>query len=148
MQAILARDLRSAYLLGQQQQVKLLLNQDDPAAIARLMTYYGYFTRARADRIRGIKSTLDELTMNEQEVSEQKSALEKLNGGANGGNRADSNRGGRKERKCWPDCKRSSSKNRPNWPHCNVMNTICNGWWNHSGEHSGKFHRRQHTPNR
>jgi septal ring factor EnvC (AmiA/AmiB activator) len=78
MQAILARDLRSAYLLGQQQQVKLLLNQDDPAAITRLMAYYGYFTRARADRIHGIKATLNELTMIEQEVGEQKSALEKL----------------------------------------------------------------------
>ncbi len=78
MRAILTRDLRSAYVLGQQQQVKLLLNQDDPAVIARLMAYYGYFTRARADRIHGIKSALDELTMIEQEVSEQKSGLEKL----------------------------------------------------------------------
>jgi septal ring factor EnvC (AmiA/AmiB activator) len=78
MQAIMARDLRSAYMLGQQQQVKLFLNQDDPAAIARLMAYYGYFSRARADRIRGIKSALDELTLVEQEISEQKSDFEKL----------------------------------------------------------------------
>ena len=78
MQHVLARDLRSAYMMGEQQQVKLLLNQDDPAAIARLMAYYGYFTRARADRIRGIQSALDDLTRIEQEVSEQKSDLEKL----------------------------------------------------------------------
>ncbi|MGB7932824.1 MAG: peptidoglycan DD-metalloendopeptidase family protein [Gammaproteobacteria bacterium] len=78
VQVILARELRSAYELGQQQQVKLLLNQDDPAAIARLMTYYGYLSRARADRIRGITSVLDELALIEQQVSEQKSGLEKL----------------------------------------------------------------------
>jgi septal ring factor EnvC (AmiA/AmiB activator) len=39
MEVILARDLRSAYVMGQQQQVKLLLSQDDPAAVARLMAY-------------------------------------------------------------------------------------------------------------
>jgi len=78
VQIILARELRSAYAMGQQQQVKLLLNQDDPAAIARLMTYYGYLSRARADRIRGITSVLDELDLIEQQVSEQKSGLEKL----------------------------------------------------------------------
>ena len=78
VQITLARELRSAYVLGQQQQVKLLLNQDDPTAIARLMTYYGYLSRARADRIRGITSVLDELALIEQQVSEQKSGLEKL----------------------------------------------------------------------
>jgi septal ring factor EnvC (AmiA/AmiB activator) len=78
MRSVLARDLRSAYLMGQQQEVKLLLNQEDPAAIARLMTYHGYFTRTRAGRIQGIRATLDQLTVIEQEVSEQKSGLEKL----------------------------------------------------------------------
>jgi murein hydrolase activator len=78
MQDILARELRSAYVMGQQQQVKLLLNQDDPTAIARLMTYYGYLSRARTDRIRGITSALNELTLIEQQVKEQKSGLEKL----------------------------------------------------------------------
>jgi septal ring factor EnvC (AmiA/AmiB activator) len=78
MQDILARELRSAYVMGQQQQVKLLLNQDDPTAIARLMIYYGYLSRARTDRIRGITSALNELTLIEQQVKEQKSGLEKL----------------------------------------------------------------------
>ncbi len=78
MQVILARELRSAYVLGQQQQVKLLLNQDDPTAIARLMSYYGYLSRARTDRISEITSALNELTLIEQQVKEQKSGLEKL----------------------------------------------------------------------
>jgi septal ring factor EnvC (AmiA/AmiB activator) len=78
VQVVLASELRSAYVLGQQQQVKLLLSQDDPTAIARLMTYYGYLSRARADRIRGITSVLNELALIEQQVSEQKEGLEKL----------------------------------------------------------------------
>jgi septal ring factor EnvC (AmiA/AmiB activator) len=79
LQSVLARDLRSAYEMGQQQQqVKLLLNQDDPATTARIMTYYGYFSRARAGRIVRIKSALDELTRVEQEAGRQKSDLEKL----------------------------------------------------------------------
>jgi septal ring factor EnvC (AmiA/AmiB activator) len=78
MRTVLSRDLRSAYVMGQQQQVKLLLNQEDPAAVARLMTYHGYFTRTRANRIQGIKATLEELATIEQEVGEQKSDLKKL----------------------------------------------------------------------
>jgi septal ring factor EnvC (AmiA/AmiB activator) len=79
MRSVLARDLRSAYETGQeQQQVRLLLDQDDPASIARLMTYYGYFSRARADRIGRVKSALDALTRAEQAVREQQSDLEKL----------------------------------------------------------------------
>jgi septal ring factor EnvC (AmiA/AmiB activator) len=78
IQVMLARELRSAYVMGEQEQVKLLLNQDDPAAIARLMVYYGYFSRARADRIRGMKSAIDDLTRIGREIRDQKSGLENL----------------------------------------------------------------------
>jgi len=79
MRSVLARDLRSAYETGQeQQQVRLLLDQDNPATIARLMTYYGYVSRARAARIGRVKSALDALARAEQAVREQQSGLEKL----------------------------------------------------------------------
>jgi septal ring factor EnvC (AmiA/AmiB activator) len=78
MRSVLAHDLRLAYQMGQQQRVKLLLNQDDPAAITRLMVYYGYFSRARAERIARIESALDELALVEQKVKKQQSRLEKL----------------------------------------------------------------------
>ena len=78
MRSVLAHDLRLAYEMGQQQRVKLLLNQDNPAAIARFMAYYGYFSRARAKRIARLKSSLDELTLVEQEVRQQQSGLENL----------------------------------------------------------------------
>ncbi len=47
MRAALARELQTAYRNGRQERIKLLLNQDDPALVGRMLTYQGYFTRAR-----------------------------------------------------------------------------------------------------
>jgi septal ring factor EnvC (AmiA/AmiB activator) len=37
----LAAELKVAYMNGRQEQLKLLLNQRDPAALGRMMAYYG-----------------------------------------------------------------------------------------------------------
>src|SRR5262249_35724906 len=39
----LAGELRLAYMNGRGEQLKLLLNQQDPVRMGRLMAYYGYF---------------------------------------------------------------------------------------------------------
>ena len=57
----LAVQVRAAYLMGRQEHLKILLNQEDPATIARMMTYYDYLNRARSERIQAIHTTLDEL---------------------------------------------------------------------------------------
>jgi murein hydrolase activator len=59
--AALAGELRAAYTTGRQEQLKLLLNQQDPAQLGRMFAYYGYFGRARADRIQSIRTQLDRL---------------------------------------------------------------------------------------
>ena len=46
----LASEARMAYAMGHQQQVKLLLNQEQPSAIGRMLAYFGYFSRARLQR--------------------------------------------------------------------------------------------------
>ena len=51
----LASQVRAAYLMGRQEQLKLLLNQRDPAAAGRLLAYYGYFVRERSARIDDIR---------------------------------------------------------------------------------------------
>ena len=43
----LAALLRSAYALGRNEELRLLLMQDDVDSIGRLLAYYGYFERAR-----------------------------------------------------------------------------------------------------
>ena len=78
MRSMLARDMRSAYAMGRQAQVKLLLNQRDPATIGRMMTYHGYFSRARSERMQSIRGVLDELVSIEQAVLAEKSRLEVL----------------------------------------------------------------------
>ena len=47
----LAGQLRAAYMIGREEPLKLLLNQQDPLHSGRLYAYYGYFGRARAEQI-------------------------------------------------------------------------------------------------
>ena len=47
----LSEQLRVAYATGRQQQVKMLLNQQDPAEMGRVMVYFDYLNRARARHI-------------------------------------------------------------------------------------------------
>ena len=51
----LATQVRTAYEIGRQERIKLLLNQGDPAAAGRMATLYGYFARARAQKIDDIR---------------------------------------------------------------------------------------------
>ncbi|MCG8371790.1 MAG: peptidase M23, partial [Proteobacteria bacterium] len=44
----LAAQLRTAYMSGRQEKIKLLLNQRDPATLGRLMAYYRYLNDYRA----------------------------------------------------------------------------------------------------
>lgn len=48
---ILAEQIRSSYMIGRQEYLKLLLNQENPAAIGRTLTYYDYFHKARSHHI-------------------------------------------------------------------------------------------------
>lgn len=57
----LAHEVRSAYAMGRQKQVKLLLNQEQPDAVGRMLTYFGYFSRARAEKIDAMKALLGRL---------------------------------------------------------------------------------------
>src|SRR5690606_4176985 len=57
----LAALLRSAHALGRNQELKLLLQQDDVAAIARALAYHRYFQRSRIERIESVRSDLARL---------------------------------------------------------------------------------------
>ncbi|MGH8721937.1 MAG: murein hydrolase activator EnvC family protein, partial [Burkholderiales bacterium] len=56
--AALAGQIRAAWMSGRQERLKLILNQQDPAALGRLMVYYDYFNRLRASRIEGVERQL------------------------------------------------------------------------------------------
>jgi len=57
----LAALLRSAYALGRNEELKLLLQQNDVAAIARVLAYNRYFQRARVGRIDQLSVDLEDL---------------------------------------------------------------------------------------
>lgn len=60
-QARIALELKTAWQLGQQGQVKVLLNQESPHTVARAMAYYRYFFQARNELVAQYRQTLDEL---------------------------------------------------------------------------------------
>ncbi len=47
----LAAQLRAAYALGRQDRIKLILNQEDPTDLNRLLAYHDYLSRTRADQV-------------------------------------------------------------------------------------------------
>jgi septal ring factor EnvC (AmiA/AmiB activator) len=74
----LAGELRAAYFNGREEELKLLLNQEDPAAFGRTLAYYGYFGRARAARIQGIKDKLEHLALLREKIAAETARLQQL----------------------------------------------------------------------
>jgi septal ring factor EnvC (AmiA/AmiB activator) len=71
----LAGQIRAASMIGQQEPVKLLLNQRDPGQTGRVLTYYQYFGRARASQISAINSHLAELAALDEKLAEEEARL-------------------------------------------------------------------------
>ena len=59
--AALAQQLRMSYMAGGQENLQLLLNQDSPAELGRMMIYYDYLNRARTARVEAVRSELQGL---------------------------------------------------------------------------------------
>lgn len=74
--ARIAAELRAAWQMGQQGQVKVLLNQENPHTIARVMGYYRYFFAARNDLLREYRATLGKLLAVEKGIAATVSGLE------------------------------------------------------------------------
>ena len=74
----LANQVRAAYLLGRQEPLKLLLNQDDPARLDRALAYYGYLNRARVARIAAVQVQVQTLKTLETQIMQENSHLQEL----------------------------------------------------------------------
>lgn len=57
----LGKTVRASYQAGRQERIKLLLNQEQPDQIARLLRYQEYYQRARTNRLEAVNGELDEL---------------------------------------------------------------------------------------
>jgi septal ring factor EnvC (AmiA/AmiB activator) len=74
----LAAQLRAAYMAGREEQLKLLLNQNDPAALGRSLTYFQYFAEQRSDTIANIEQHLTRLRVLVEQIDEQSDKLKSL----------------------------------------------------------------------
>lgn len=73
-------DLQMAQRQGGQDYYKLMLNQQDPQAVARLMKYYGYMQQARAERVHELNDTVARLDAIEKEEEQDVLRLRSLRG--------------------------------------------------------------------
>lgn len=67
----LAEQLRGAYRSGRQSRMKLVLNQDDPLLLGRMLAYYDYFNRAQARHISLLREALTTLEVMQQSIDEE-----------------------------------------------------------------------------
>jgi len=58
---LLNQQVRSSFLMGRQQQLRLMLSLDDPSRVSRIATYYNYLIRARSQVIRDVQQTFHQL---------------------------------------------------------------------------------------
>lgn len=73
---LLEDQIESAYRSGGHDFVQMLLNQQDPSRIERVLTYYRYFNQARMEQIEALRATEQELAEVEQQLSEQRDSLQ------------------------------------------------------------------------
>ncbi|MDT8282292.1 MAG: peptidoglycan DD-metalloendopeptidase family protein [Gammaproteobacteria bacterium] len=57
--AILSEQIRSAYSMGHQQNLKMLLNQQDPSQTGRVQIYFNYLNSARQQQIHSFMTTYE-----------------------------------------------------------------------------------------
>lgn len=70
--------LRSAYAIGRGNRIRMLLDQEDPNRLSRIMSYYGYLNRFRVKRIEAVARrarALEGLTREAQEETARLSLL-------------------------------------------------------------------------
>jgi septal ring factor EnvC (AmiA/AmiB activator) len=73
--SLIAEHVRSAYVLGKESQLKMLLNQEQPEKLSRTLTYFDYFNRARSDELNKYRDTLSELDLLKAAIGAEAQAL-------------------------------------------------------------------------
>ncbi|UZE97031.1 murein hydrolase activator EnvC family protein [Alkalimarinus alittae] len=74
-QSYLKKQIVTAYSLGRQPAVKVLLNLEDPQKIDRTLAYYDYFNKARAKEIESYRSTINQLSSTRTEIDQENEKL-------------------------------------------------------------------------
>jgi septal ring factor EnvC (AmiA/AmiB activator) len=76
--AALADHVRAAHAIGNTERLRLLLSQQDPARLGRILVYYRYLSKAKAERIARVLEDLEQLRTAESELETNTARLEEL----------------------------------------------------------------------
>jgi septal ring factor EnvC (AmiA/AmiB activator) len=79
-QAALARQVRSSYMTGREELFRLLLSQESPAGLGRMLVYFDYYNRARSARIGAVAGELATLATLQQDTARVEAELASLEG--------------------------------------------------------------------
>ena len=74
-QKLIAIQARAAYQAGQQEPLRLLLNQQQPEKFSRNLIYYQYIGKARQQQINEFNETIRQITNISAQITEQKNNL-------------------------------------------------------------------------
>jgi len=73
----LSGQIRSAYLMGHKEKLKLLLNQQDAGLSGRMMIYYNYLNKARVTKLTEINKAVQKLDQLAKDKTQESGLLEK-----------------------------------------------------------------------
>ncbi len=76
--AALSQQLRIAYINGDEEWLRVVLNQQDATTLGRRMAYYGYFSRQRATTIEKLGELLLQLDKTREDIASKARELAKL----------------------------------------------------------------------
>ncbi len=74
----LAEQLNAAYRSSGQTRLKLILNQDDPEKLGRMLAYYDYMNRAQVEKISRLKEALTTLESMQQSIDRELQRIESV----------------------------------------------------------------------
>lgn len=76
--AALSKQLRVAYINGNEEWLRVALNQQDASGLGRRMTYYGYLSRQRRETIEQVALAIAELEKIQTEIQNELASLAEL----------------------------------------------------------------------
>lgn len=79
---LLSTQMLAAYAMGKQERVKVILNQEDPAQLGRMLQYHAYLGAERTKRIELIREILERLRETKETISKEEFRLAELKGQA------------------------------------------------------------------
>jgi septal ring factor EnvC (AmiA/AmiB activator) len=74
----LAAQINATYRLSRQSRVKLVLNQDNPNELSRMLAYYDHINRSQIEKINALKAFLAEIELTSRSIEEELNRVKEL----------------------------------------------------------------------